>query len=418
MALMVRSYKGGVNRDNDLSNASRETLLALIEQQHTLIRKQRALIIQLQRSIEVLERKTEPGGPKGMPGNKPQSSQKPAQAKEPRKPRRHGFARGRITPTHWVDYALDTCPDCGTGLSGDWVQRTREVIEIPLTPVQVTEHRFIARVCPSCRKRRIPQADLKGEILGKQRLGINLLCLIASLREAGRLPLLTIQWYLKTVRHLPLSAITGAIHEVAQWGEPEAQNILDRIRASPVVHADETGWRQDGVNGYVWTFSTPTERYFLRRGRNKEVVDEALVDQQRRNDGRFLHTGYALKSLPGDLAGPTAHHYKDFALPGEEFNGVLVSDFYAAYHHYPGLKQRCWVHLLRDIHDLNKLYPQDVTPARWTAKVHRIYTQAKAFAHPQEKGRRLARQRLEQKLLALSRPYLNQSQDEIPRRKG
>ena len=59
-------------------------------------------------------------------------------------------------------------------------------------------------------------------------------------------------------------------------GEPEAQNILDRIRASPVVHADETGWRQDGVNGYVWTFSTPTERYFRRRGRNKEVVDEAL----------------------------------------------------------------------------------------------------------------------------------------------
>ncbi len=29
--------------------------------------------------------------------------------------------------------------------------------------------------------------------------------------------------------------------------------------------ADETGWRQHGANGYVWTFSTPTERYFLRR---------------------------------------------------------------------------------------------------------------------------------------------------------
>ena len=54
--------------------------------------------------------------------------------------------------------------------------------------------------------------------------------------------------------------------------------ILDRIRASPVVHADETGWRQSGANGYVWTFSTPTERYFLRRGRGKAVVDEALSD--------------------------------------------------------------------------------------------------------------------------------------------
>ena len=70
-------------------------------------------------------------------------------------------------------------------------------------------------------------------------------------------------------------------------GEPEAQNILDRIRASPVVHADETGWGQDGVNGYVWTFSTPTERYFRRRGRNKEVVDEAA----RNVAGNWLQPG-------------------------------------------------------------------------------------------------------------------------------
>ena len=58
-------------------------------------------------------------------------------------------------------------------------------------------------------------------------------------------------------------------------GKPAVAAILDRIRGSPVVHADETGWRED-ANGYVWTFSTPTERYFLRRGRGKAVVDEAL----------------------------------------------------------------------------------------------------------------------------------------------
>ena len=48
----------------------------------------------------------------------------------------------------------------------------------------------------------------------------------------------------------------------------------------------------------------------------------------------------------------------------ESFSGVLVSDFYAAYHHYPGLKQRCWVHLLRDIHDLKILYPKDPAAAQ------------------------------------------------------
>ena len=49
---------------------------------------------------------------------------------------------------------------------------------------------------------------------------------------------------------------------------------------------------------------------------------------------------------------------------GEEFAGVLVSDFYAAYHHYDGPKQRCWAHLLRDIHDLRKLCPKDRQLAR------------------------------------------------------
>ena len=134
---------------------------------------------------------------------------------------------------------------------------------------------------------------------GKQRLGVNLISLIAALREEARLPFRTIQWYLDTVHGLRLSlgAIVDATQRVARKAQAELTGILERIRGSPVVHADETGWREDGHNGYVWTFSTPTERYFLRRGRGKAVVDEVL---------------------------------------GDQFAGVLVSDFYAAYHHYDG----------------------------------------------------------------------------------
>ena len=143
--------------------------------------------------------------------------------------------------------------------------------------------------------------------------------------------------------------------------------ILDRIRASPVVHADETGWREDGANGYVWTFSTPTERYFLRRGRGKAVVDEAL---------------------------------------GESFSGVLVSDFYAAYHHYDGPKQRCWAHLLRDIHDQRTRYPKDAALARWAAAVHQLYVAAKACNHHEPWQRRVAQLAWERKLLAICRPFV------------
>ena len=237
-----------------------------------------------------------------------------------------------------------------------------------VVPVQVAEHVFIARTCPVCRRRRVPPAQLDGVALGRQRLGVNLISLIATLREEGRLPIRSIQWYLRTVHQLRLSvgAIVSAIHQTAQQAQPAVVGIVDRIRASPVVHADETGWRQNGNNGYVWTFSTPTERYFpcssqgqaLRRGRGKAVVDEAL---------------------------------------SESFSGVLVSDFYAAYHHYDGPKQRCWAHLLRDIHDLRALYLKDAPLARWAAAVHRLYEEAKAFSHPQAQRRRVAQLALERR---------------------
>ena len=106
-----------------------------------------------------------------MPGNKPASGRRTAEKKGPRKPRPHGFARPRMAPTHRVEHAVETGPDCGAGLAGGWTQRTREVIEVPVVPVQVTEHVFVARTCPVCERRRGPQAEPGGVALGRQRLG-------------------------------------------------------------------------------------------------------------------------------------------------------------------------------------------------------------------------------------------------------
>ncbi len=360
----------------DLKTANREVLLAfiaelkaIIVQQQTFITEQQTTITQLQQRVAALEARLNTRGSPGMPGNKPASGQQ-APRKTTRKRRPHGFARVRMAPTQRVEHAVEVCPDCGTHLVGGWVHRTREVIEIPVVPAQVTEHVVVARNCPVCERRRGPKLALGGAVVGQQRFGVNLISLMVTLREEGRLPIRIIQWYLKTVHqlHLSVDGIVQAIHRAAKKAQPAAAEVLEQIRASPVVHADETGRRQNGANGYVWTFSTPTERYFLRRGRNKEVVDEVL---------------------------------------DESFGGVLVSDFYAAYHHYPGLKQRCWAHLLRDIHDLKALYPEDAKLTRWAAVINKIYTEAKAIVHPEARQRRVAQLRLERKLLARCRQFLD-----------
>ena len=284
----------------DLTTVDRAVLIAIIAELQAVIER-------LQRRIAELEGQAKPGGPPRMPGLKASSGRKPPAQQQPRKQRRHGFARPRMTPTHRVEHVVENCPDCGAHRSGGWVQRTREVIEqCRWFRCKSPSMSTLLGLAQACRRRCTPPAVLDGVVLGQQRLGVNLLSLIATLREEGRLPIRSVQWYLDTVHQLRLSvgAIVSAIHQTAQRAQPAVAAILDRIRASPVVHADETGWREDGANGYVWTFSTPTERYFLRRGRGKAVVDEAL---------------------------------------GESFSGVLVSDCYAAYHHYEALRPQATV---------------------------------------------------------------------------
>jgi hypothetical protein len=150
-----------------------------------------------------------------MQGNK-SVSRPQAPRKETRKRRDHGFAWVRMIPTQRVEHKLEVCPECGKNLTGGWVQRTRELIEVPVVPVQVTEHVFVARVCTGCKRRQVPQVNLEGMVAGRQRLG-SIWWSDLTLREEVRLPIRTVQWYLKTVHqlHLSVGGIVQILHPVA-----------------------------------------------------------------------------------------------------------------------------------------------------------------------------------------------------------
>ena len=305
--------------------ASHADVVAVVERQAALIAELRATvaaqqttIARLEQRIQELERSS--GTPRGMPGHKPgpapERSTRPA-----RRARQQQFTRPRSQPTQRVIHVVTHCPTCGLALAGGSVKRTREVIEVTPTPVTVTEHVYLERCCPGCGRRHTPAAELSGVVVGQSRLGVRLVSLIATLREEARLPLRAIQRYLASLHGLELSVgtLVGALGQVARVGQPALTALAAQVRASPVVHANETGWREDGRNGFIWTFSTPDSCYLTHGGRGKGMVAQVL-------DGA---------------------------------DGVLVSDFYAAYDHYPGAQQKCWAHLLRDIHDLRVRSPAD-----------------------------------------------------------
>ena len=376
----------------DLYRASREELIVVIgrlreqgaEQGQEIARlraelaAQQAAMVGLQERVGTLLARLEaptdddpPTRPTGMPGLKPADRrQAPALRPRTRKRRARGHGRKRMGATARQVHAYDRCPLCAIPLRGGTIRRTREVIDVVPGRVEVTAHVYVERRCPRCHGRWLPGPELDGRVAGQGRLGVDLLSLIAVLREELRLPIARIQWYLAAVRGLTLSvgAIVAALQTLAARAEPVIAALHAAIRASPVLHVDETGWREDGHNGYAWTFATASERLFVRGSRERAMLETTI---------------------------------------GDEYAGVLVSDFYAAYTGYAGRHQYCWAHLLRDVDELVDQHRSDAAVRGWADGIHALYQRATASAtDPDPTTRRQARQACEAALAVLCAPFL------------
>ena len=153
------------------------------------------------------------------------------------------------------------------------MRRRRQVISLPRVRARVTEHVVLERACPKCRKRWAPNPDWSAITVGRQRFGISVQSEVSVLREECRLPFRVIQSYPRSSRGqalkwrfglgLSVGQIVALTRGVAQRGREEYARLQEEIRASPVVYGDETGWREDGLGGYLWSFSTPKVRCFL-----------------------------------------------------------------------------------------------------------------------------------------------------------
>lgn len=153
---------------------------------------------------------------------------------------------------------------------------------------------------------------------------------------------------------------------VASFGKSVYDELGVDVRKCSHIHGDETGWREDGQNGYLWSYSNPTLCYFTYpKTRAGHVVTDVL---------------------------------------GDDYKGILISDFYAGYNSHLGLHQRCWVHLLRAVHELCCKFPTEAVYA-WAKKLRDIYDRAKAFSSPKARDRARARVGFQKELVTLVTPY-------------
>jgi transposase len=352
---------------------SRADLVAVIERQATEIKRLVAVVARLQTQVSDLEaeRARLVGEETSRPPAwvKPNTKARPPE-KKVRKKRATNFARKRSDqPTQRMVHGVARCATCDCALRGGWVKRHRESIEIALPRVEIIDHVLLERVCPQCEESAVPTLGSAQGVVGQHRLGPRLMALITSLHEDGRMPIGVIQAHLATIYGLDLSsgAIEGVLHTVASKGEAAVATIQAEVRQSAVVHADETGWREDGQNRYVWLIATATARYLHIGRRNSDHID---------------------------------------ALLGKDFVGTLVTDFYGVYDHFLGEKQRCWAHLWRDVKDLLAQYPLDRALARWANQLRRLYHAARAQPPLSPTERTQRRLRLEELVRGLCQPIV------------
>jgi transposase len=81
-----------------------------------------------------------------------------------------------------------------------------------------------------------------------------------------RLPLRQLREVLRDLHgfEVSLGELVELLHRMREYTQPILSGLKAQARASPAIQVDETGWREDGLNGYIWSVSTPTIRYYPR----------------------------------------------------------------------------------------------------------------------------------------------------------
>lgn len=302
----------------------RDQRIAELEAQ---LRARDAVIAELQEQIRQLQERLEGAKRAGKRQATPFAREKRvAKPKRPgRKKGKGRFAsRPRPTPEEVTETKVEPlicCPECNSEVT-QRKEHEQFVVDIPPVKPVVTRYMTESGYCPTCQKRvrsRHPEqiseaTGAAGVIIGprakalaadmKHRFGVSYGKVCGLLEDAFGLRATRSGWYQADVR-------------LARQARPVYEELVEVLRESTVVHADETGWRIGTLSAWLWVFTNQeTTVYTIRRSRGHEVVLDIL---------------------------------------GTEFAGVLNTDCFLAYDAKAlddWLKQKCVGHLLRNLSEI------------------------------------------------------------------
>lgn len=233
----------------------------------------------------------------------------------------------------------ESCPTSGGWLpfpsSSQW--HTHVQMDLPAPgKMQVTEFIVGRSYCRHCRKYHSGAGRMSHSLYGPR-----LHAQVSYWKFDLGLTLPKIRKLLRDQYSLELS--TGQLSEIISRAADKFSSSYEDLKTSLLdqdhLHVDETGWRLDGRNAWLWSFSnSDLSFYTIDPTRAQGVVEEVL---------------------------------------GEVFAGVLCSDFYGAYHKIESTKQKCWAHILRDLHNLKEKHPRNLEVRYFASRLKDFFDRGK-----------------------------------------
>jgi hypothetical protein len=240
--------------------------------------------------------------------------------KNPQKPGRPEGHEAALRPappqiTETIDVRLEHCPDCGGPVEN---MHTHQQVVTDLPEIKPVAKQYVTHsgYCPRCRKRvrsRHPEQSSDAAGSAGNQIGPTALALAADLKHRLGLSYRKIVELFDSRFGLRLSAgaLARAGQRLARFAAGTYQRLIQVVQASPVVYADETGWRVSARSAWLWVFTNRfVTVYVIRAERGAAVIREVL---------------------------------------GDFFTGVLSSDCCASYDPIAVDKQKCLGHILKDL---------------------------------------------------------------------
>jgi transposase len=241
----------------------------------------------------------------------------PERAKSGRKrggqPGHPGTTR-KLVPLEQVKESYDlkpeVCRGCGQTLMGeDPAPYRHQVTEIPPVIAEVTEYRLHTLTC-QC------GCDTRAELptgVPQSAFGPRLQAMVALLSGRYHLSKRDTAEIMADFfqAEMSLGSVPTLERRTSQAVSQPVNEVHEYVKTQPVVHLDETGWREANQKVWLWVAVTPLVTLFvIRHSRGGQVAREML---------------------------------------DETFNGIVVSDRWSAYNWLlTRLRQLCWAHLRRD----------------------------------------------------------------------